>query len=587
MRSQPLEPEAPQDTAPAGELPGALDMPVPVRWMPALFRHTRVDARQYRHEVQVQACAMRLAAHGGDPEAWLTALPNAPAEAWALASALEAACWQLPELVDLDVSAAVAAWRQGRPRGPAAPHGGADDGAARVWLPACPDSALALRLNAWLAAVQPALPWLVTRAPDPAGSVATAPPDDAADIAWRTHRVLHEPMAGRFELIIAPALLAGVQPHVQRRLLAQWARLLGEGSAAGGQPDGEPGLLWVGGGAACEQALRQGWQRVGPGPLLRPPRAVGRPVAVPAHAQAATPAGGAKATLTAAAPLPARPAQPPGGDTTGLASPAGAGLATPTVMKTEALLLALAREALVLRFEPQRSLDARQTGQRVAMAAVLSLPDADRHQPETALAWQAARHPAHAALLSQWALQLACREGGRWTRAGTGAAPDLVVPVVATQLQQQGWADQLCRTLEHAGLPPERLTLSLGARSLLQPPAALLRALVEVRRLGVRISVARLKAGDALLDRLPQLPIDELKIDARLLAGVPGDPLAEATVRRIAALGRAHGWRVVADGVAREAQRRWLAALHCHAYQGPLAGAPLAAGPSGEAAQAG
>lgn len=566
MSIQPQVPASLRTTTEAAQPADGLEMPVPVRWMPALFRHTRVDARLYRADVLARACADRLAARSLPVEAWLADLDGSAAEAWALAGALEAACWQLPELADLDVASALGAWRQWRPRTPAGEPDAAD---ARVWLPACPDATLALRLNQWLAAAQPALPWLVTCSPDAAGRAVPEGTPAAAAITWRAHRVLHEPMLGRFDLIVAPALLAGVQPHVQRRLLAQWARLLDGGASAAGQPAREPGLLWVGAGAACELALSQGWHRAGPGPLLRPPRAVVGDATATAAVAVAGP--GDVAAVHAAPAEPAAPWQP--------SRPARAQAAAPDgpALKTEQLLMALAREALVLRFEPQRSMA---QGRRVAMAAVLTLPEPARRLPETEAAWQAARHPAHTGLLSQWALQLACREAGRWAKVGQGEALDLQVPVVASQLQQAGWVDQLCQTLEQAGVAPERLTLCLGARSLVQPSPALLRALVDIRRLGVRIAVARLRAGDALLDLLPNLPVDELKIDSRLLAQVPGDALAEATVRRIAALGREHGWRVVADGVARESQRRWLAALHCQAYQGALAGAPVASGSS-------
>jgi len=583
MSTQPQVPASLRSATEAALPADGLEMPVPVRWMPALFRHTRVDARLYRADVLARACADRLAARGLGVEAWLADLDASAAEAWAMAGALEAACWCLPEVADLDVASALGAWRQCRPRTPLSGPGAAD---ARVWLPACPDATQALRLNQWLASAQPALPWLVTCSPDATGQAVVDGAPGSAPITWRAHRVLHEPMHGAFDLIVAPALLAGVQPHVQRRLLAQWARLLDGGAALPGQAAREPGLLWVGVGAACNLALSQGWRRAGPGPLLRPPSVAQGDVeasvtwAGPADLPPGGPAEGREVrevrevrearagTATAATAAPWRAWQP------GAAQAASPDV---PVLKTEQLLMALAREALVLRYEPQRSMA---QGRRVAMAAVLTLPDSGRRLPETEAAWRAARHPAHTGLLSQWALQLACREAGRWAKVGRGEALDLQVPVVASQLQQVGWVDQLCQTLEHAGMAPERLTLCLGARSLVQPSAALLRALVDIRRLGVRIAVTRLKAGDALLDRLPALPIDELRIDSRLLDQVPGEALAEATVRRIAALGREHGWRVVADGVARESQRRWLAALHCQAYQGALAGAPVAAGSS-------
>ena len=79
MHPQPHESQASPEAALADAEAEDQALPVPVRWMPALFRHTRVDARQYRHEVLLAACAERVAAHGGDREAWLAALSTSPA----------------------------------------------------------------------------------------------------------------------------------------------------------------------------------------------------------------------------------------------------------------------------------------------------------------------------------------------------------------------------------------------------------------------------------------------------------------------------------------------------------------------------
>jgi diguanylate cyclase len=295
--------------------------------------------------------------------------------------------------------------------------------------------------------------------------------------------------------------------------------------------------------------LRAGWRATGPGPLLRPPLAA-QPVAEATFSLLATPAAPAAHTAAASAPVPVHSSQAP-----------------------VQLMLALASEGAELQYLPQFG---NGDGRLAGAEAVLC-----RKLDGLLVPWwrggQALSAPtADPVLLNHWVLSKACRQAAAWARQGL-ATLNMVVPVSAEYLQHPGFVDGLCRVLDQTGLPPEQLTLAVGGRTLAHWQPALLPTLAECRRLGVRISLARLRAGDTLMGLLHRLPIDEIRIDGPLLAQVPGDAQAEATVRRIATLGRDLGLRVVAEGVQHGEQRRWLAQLHCDAFQGPLAGPALAA----------
>ena len=80
-----------------------------------------------------------------------------------------------------------------------------------------------------------------------------------------------------------------------------------------------------------------------------------------------------------------------------------------------------------------------------------------------------------------------------------------------------------------------------------------LETLLQLRRLGVRLSIDDFGTGYSSLAYLHQLPVHEMKIDKSFLRGVLGDETSWAIVRAATDLGHKLKLAVVAEGIEDEA----------------------------------
>ena len=241
------------------------------------------------------------------------------------------------------------------------------------------------------------------------------------------------------------------------------------------------------------------------------------------------------------------------------------------------LTQAIRDHEFVLHFQPQVSLH---DGALVGVEALIRW----RH-PERGLVGPAEFLPVAEARrlmlpIGDWVMRNALAHAQAWRAQGLLQVP-MAVNLSSVQFQASGFVDTVARALADSGVPGAMLELELTERMLMDGAGSELTSvhatLMQLKALGVRVSVDDFGTGYSSLGHLKDLPIDRLKIDRSFIHDLPGDRGSAAIARAIIQMAASLDLGVVAEGVETEAQRDWLLAQGCHQVQGYLTARPMAA----------
>ena len=129
---------------------------------------------------------------------------------------------------------------------------------------------------------------------------------------------------------------------------------------------------------------------------------------------------------------------------------------------------------------------------------------------------------------------------------------------------------QLQRTLASTGADPTKILLEVPETVLNESPDAAVAILQRLVDCQVRVALDEFGASLAPLNHLVRLPIEMVKLDAKLTAAASATGRQQAVVESLLRLGRTLGVQVVAQGIETAEQLRALARMGCELGQGPL-----------------
>jgi diguanylate cyclase (GGDEF)-like protein/PAS domain S-box-containing protein len=173
-----------------------------------------------------------------------------------------------------------------------------------------------------------------------------------------------------------------------------------------------------------------------------------------------------------------------------------------------------------------------------------------------------------------WSLD-ACGAFAQELSDGFGMPVRVALNVTPVRLVSSGFVDALERAIGRYGLGPQQLELELAMSVALEGPEALRDILDRVRALGVRVTLDRFGAEAAMIPSILDLPLDGVKIDAKLVQRADRDPRLRRGLASVVGLVHDLGLEVTAVGVETESQRDLMLEFGCERLQGTLFGAPM------------
>jgi EAL domain-containing protein (putative c-di-GMP-specific phosphodiesterase class I) len=178
--------------------------------------------------------------------------------------------------------------------------------------------------------------------------------------------------------------------------------------------------------------------------------------------------------------------------------------------------------------------------------------------------------------LGAWVLREACRQLKVWQDTIPNSHELwMSVNLSSLQFRSASLVDDITKVLEDYALEPRRLVLELTEGIAMEDPAAVRGLLLQLRAIGVRVSVDDFGTGHSSLAYLRQFPLHSLKVDRSFVRGIEGNRDMASIVSAVTTMAQQLGLRVVAEGIEKEEQLGLLRALGCEFGQGYLFSRPV------------
>jgi diguanylate cyclase (GGDEF)-like protein/PAS domain S-box-containing protein len=173
--------------------------------------------------------------------------------------------------------------------------------------------------------------------------------------------------------------------------------------------------------------------------------------------------------------------------------------------------------------------------------------------------------------IGAWVLRTACIQHRDWQHAGYGPLR-VGVNLSARQFAEPGLVREIARVLEDTGMPPASLEIEITESLVMEDVEGAIRTMVELKRMGVKLSIDDFGTGYSSLSYLRRFPVDVLKIDRSFVRDIASSADDAAMVAAIIELARGLRMRVIAEGVETEAQLDYLKLRGCDEVQGHVYG---------------
>lgn len=162
-----------------------------------------------------------------------------------------------------------------------------------------------------------------------------------------------------------------------------------------------------------------------------------------------------------------------------------------------------------------------------------------------------------------------------WTRLGHNLK--VSVNISMDNLSRLDLPEMLANIVRQADVKTGQVILEMTESRLMSNIATSLEIITRLRLMGFGLSIDDFGTGYSSIEKLKQLPFNELKVDRTFVCGASKDSVARTILESSVQMGHALGMSVVAEGA--ETQEDWdlLVAVGCDKVQGYFVARPMPA----------
>lgn len=171
--------------------------------------------------------------------------------------------------------------------------------------------------------------------------------------------------------------------------------------------------------------------------------------------------------------------------------------------------------------------------------------------------------------LGEWVLREACQRFNYWLTKGINFSK-IAVNLSAKQFTEKSFESVVEEVLRKTGLPPQYLELEITESSAMAHAAETIDTLTTLSKMGLSLAIDDFGTGYSSLAYLKRFPIQKLKIDRSFIDDVDTcEGSSDAAIAQtIIDLARNMKVQVLAEGVERATQSKWLLERGCDQVQG-------------------
>ncbi|MDG3043080.1 putative bifunctional diguanylate cyclase/phosphodiesterase [Roseicyclus marinus] len=177
--------------------------------------------------------------------------------------------------------------------------------------------------------------------------------------------------------------------------------------------------------------------------------------------------------------------------------------------------------------------------------------------------------------LTEKVLDVAIQQLAVWSKTFEGLS--MSVNVSPNNLSEPDFAQKLQRLLRERGVNARHLELEFTEGAVAADDAATLRALTQIRALGMTVAIDDFGSGYSNMAYLTQIPADIIKIDKQFVLHVEPSGQSGFLLRKIVELAGGLGFEVVGEGVETGEAYAFLKAIGCAQAQGYHIARPMPA----------